>query len=83
MSDGEEREFSTRLVHGEGDKDPGTGAIAVPISTREQMPGIAYMLAQSAAKVLVHEAGRGRAPARARASALGRRRGRGLARASA
>jgi acyl-CoA synthetase (AMP-forming)/AMP-acid ligase II len=33
------------------------GAIVVPISIREQTPGITYMLAQSAAKVLVHEAG--------------------------
>jgi long-chain acyl-CoA synthetase len=32
------------------------GAIVVPISIREQTPGITYMLAQSAAKVLVHEA---------------------------
>ena len=32
------------------------GAIAVPISTREQTPGLAYMLAHCGAKVLVHEA---------------------------
>ena len=32
------------------------GAIAVPISIREQTPGLAYMLAHCAAKVLVHEA---------------------------
>ncbi len=33
------------------------GAIAVPLSIREQTPGLRYMLAQSGAKVLVHEAG--------------------------
>ena len=32
------------------------GAIAVPISIREQTPGLAYMLAHCGAKVLVHEA---------------------------
>ncbi|HEX3210590.1 MAG TPA: class I adenylate-forming enzyme family protein [Geminicoccaceae bacterium] len=32
------------------------GAIVVPISIREQTPGITYMLAQSAARVMVHEA---------------------------
>ncbi len=32
------------------------GAIAVPLSVREQTPGLRYMLAQSGAKVLVHEA---------------------------
>ncbi|MDB5885465.1 MAG: O-succinylbenzoic acid--CoA ligase [Polaromonas sp.] len=32
------------------------GAIAVPLSTREQMPGLAYMLAHCAAVALVHEA---------------------------
>jgi acyl-CoA synthetase (AMP-forming)/AMP-acid ligase II len=32
------------------------GAIAVPISTREQAPGLAYMLAHCAAIVVVHEA---------------------------
>jgi acyl-CoA synthetase (AMP-forming)/AMP-acid ligase II len=32
------------------------GAIAVPISIREQAPGIAYMLAHCGAKVLVHDA---------------------------
>jgi acyl-CoA synthetase (AMP-forming)/AMP-acid ligase II len=32
------------------------GAIAVPISVREQTPGLAYMLAHCGAKVLVHEA---------------------------
>ena len=31
MSERRERGFSTRLVHGEGDRDPSTGAIAVPI----------------------------------------------------
>jgi O-succinylbenzoic acid--CoA ligase len=40
------------------------GAIAVPLSVREQTPGIAYMLAHSGAKVLVHDAGlAGRLPA--------------------
>jgi long-chain acyl-CoA synthetase len=33
------------------------GAIAVPLSIREQTPGLRYMLAQSGARVLVHEAG--------------------------
>jgi long-chain acyl-CoA synthetase len=33
------------------------GAIPVPLSLREQTPGLRYMLAQSGAKVLVHEAG--------------------------
>ncbi len=33
------------------------GAIAVPLSTRERAPGLRYMLAQSGARVLVHEAG--------------------------
>jgi long-chain acyl-CoA synthetase len=32
------------------------GAIAVPISIREQTPGLAYMLTHCGAKVLVHEA---------------------------
>ena len=32
------------------------GAIAVPISIREQTPGLAYILAHCGAKVLVHEA---------------------------
>jgi long-chain acyl-CoA synthetase len=32
------------------------GAIAVPLSIREQTPGLRYMLAQSGARVLVHEA---------------------------
>ena len=32
------------------------GAIAVPISIREQAPGLAYMLAHCGAKVLVHDA---------------------------
>ncbi len=32
------------------------GAIAVPISIREQTPGLAYMLAHSGAALLVHEA---------------------------
>jgi acyl-CoA synthetase (AMP-forming)/AMP-acid ligase II len=32
------------------------GAIAVPMSTREQTPGLAYMLAHCSAKVLVHDA---------------------------
>jgi acyl-CoA synthetase (AMP-forming)/AMP-acid ligase II len=32
------------------------GAIAVPISIREQTPGLAYMLSHCGAKVLVHEA---------------------------
>ena len=32
------------------------GAIAVPISTREKTPGLAYMLAHCGAKALVHEA---------------------------
>ena len=32
------------------------GAIAVPLSTREQTPGLRYMLAQSGARVLIHEA---------------------------
>ena len=32
------------------------GAIAVPISTREQTPGLAYMLAHCGAKALVHDA---------------------------
>lgn len=32
------------------------GAIAVPLSTREQTPGLAYMLAHCAAVALVHEA---------------------------
>ena len=32
------------------------GAIAVPISVREQTPGLAYMLAHSGAVLLVHEA---------------------------
>ena len=32
------------------------GAIAVPISIREQTPGLAYMLAHCGAKVLVHDA---------------------------
>ena len=31
MTEERERGFSTRLVHGEGDRDPSTGAIAVPI----------------------------------------------------
>jgi long-chain acyl-CoA synthetase len=31
------------------------GAIAVPLSIREQTPGLRYMLAQSGARVLVHE----------------------------
>ncbi|MDP4836131.1 MAG: acyl--CoA ligase [Burkholderiales bacterium] len=31
------------------------GAIAVPISTREQAPGVAYMLAHCGASVVVHE----------------------------
>jgi acyl-CoA synthetase (AMP-forming)/AMP-acid ligase II len=34
----------------------GIGAIAVPISTREQTPGLAYMLAHCGAKALVHDA---------------------------
>ena len=32
------------------------GAIAVPISIREQTPGLAYMLEHCGAKVLVHDA---------------------------
>jgi long-chain acyl-CoA synthetase len=32
------------------------GAIAVPMSIREQTPGLAYMLAHSGARVLVHDA---------------------------
>ena len=32
------------------------GAIAVPMSTREQTPGLAYMLAHCGAKALVHDA---------------------------
>jgi long-chain acyl-CoA synthetase len=32
------------------------GAIAVPISVREQTPGLAYMLSQSGASVVVHDA---------------------------
>ena len=32
------------------------GAIAVPLSTREQTQGLAYMLAHSGAKLLVHDA---------------------------
>jgi acyl-CoA synthetase (AMP-forming)/AMP-acid ligase II len=32
------------------------GAIAVPISTREQTPGLAYMLSHCGAKALVHDA---------------------------
>src|SRR5262245_44080757 len=32
------------------------GAIAVPLSVREQAPGIAYMLADSGAKMLVYDA---------------------------
>jgi O-succinylbenzoic acid--CoA ligase len=33
------------------------GAVAVPISTREQTPGLAYMLQHCGATVLVHDAG--------------------------
>src|SRR5512146_676452 len=32
------------------------GAIAVPLSIREQTPGLRYMLDQSGARILVHEA---------------------------
>ena len=41
------------------------GAIAVPISIREQTPGLAYMLAHCGAKVLVHDADLARPAARA------------------
>ena len=56
------------------------GAIAVPLSTREQTPGLRYMLAQSGAKVLVHEAAladRLPAAARCRGSRTGCRSGAG------
>lgn len=33
------------------------GAVAVPLSTREQTPGLAYMLSHCAAVAIVHEAG--------------------------
>ena len=42
------------------------GAIAVPLSTREQTPGLAYMLGNSGAKLLVHDA---ESPPRAAAAA--------------
>ncbi|MGH6917852.1 MAG: class I adenylate-forming enzyme family protein [Geminicoccaceae bacterium] len=32
------------------------GAVAVPLSIREQQPGLAYMLVQSGSKLLIHEA---------------------------
>jgi acyl-CoA synthetase (AMP-forming)/AMP-acid ligase II len=50
------------------------GAIAVPMSIREQTPGLAYMLSHSGAKVLVHDADlKDRLPAPGETSALAHR----------
>jgi long-chain acyl-CoA synthetase len=47
------------------------GAVAVPLSVREQTPGLTYMLAQCGAKLLVHDAGLAdRLPERAATPAL-------------
>jgi O-succinylbenzoic acid--CoA ligase len=50
------------------------GAIAVPLSVREQAPGLAYMLAHSGARMLVHDADlAGRLPSAEDAPELARR----------